>query len=111
MTLDDVTFAYDGPPVLSGLDLSIAASEHVAITGASGSGKSSLLALLLRLAEPQAGDDDGRRRRPECDAAGRCARAYAALLSQDSALFNDTISANLLIGRSDATDDRVAGGA
>lgn len=42
-------------PVLRGVDLDIRAGEHVAVLGASGAGKSSLLRLLLRLYEPDAG--------------------------------------------------------
>jgi ATP-binding cassette subfamily C protein CydC len=105
LELVDVTFSYDGgPPVLRDLDLRVAPGEHIAITGASGIGKSSLLNLLLRLAEPQSG---------QISLGGVALSALAqadvhasmALLSQDSPLFNDTIRANLLIARPDASDD------
>src|SRR3546814_12126460 len=55
IAVSDVTFGYGGPPVLDRLDLTVAPGEHIAITGPSGSGKSSLLNLLLRLADPQTG--------------------------------------------------------
>ena len=102
--LEDITFSYpDGPPVLSGLNLTVTPGEHIAITGPSGSGKSSLLTLLLRLTEPQMG---GIRLGGTPLPALRQADVHAAmaLLSQDSPLFNDTIRANLLIARPDADD-------
>ena len=104
IALTDVTFGYGGPPVLANLDLAVAPGEHIAITGPSGSGKSSLLALLLRLADPQLGTI----RLGGVPLTGlRQADIHAgmALLSQDSPLFNDTIRANLLIARPEADDD------
>jgi ATP-binding cassette subfamily C protein CydC len=104
ITLADVTFGYGGPPVLSNLDLVVKPGEHIAILGPSGSGKSSLLALLLRLVDPQLGAITlgGTRL-----AALRQTDIHAsiALLSQDSTLFNDTIRANLLIACPDADDE------
>lgn len=100
---DNVTFAYEGTPVLKNLCLEIAPGERVAITGASGSGKSTLLSLLLRLADPQAGTVTlggiPLRQLRQADI-----HASVALLSQDSPLFNDTIRANLLLGWPDAED-------
>ncbi|MGB3338678.1 MAG: thiol reductant ABC exporter subunit CydC [Devosia sp.] len=103
LALHDVTFGYGGPPVLGNLDLTVSAGEHIAISGPSGSGKSSLLTLLLRLADPQLGSIT---LGGTALTALRQADIHAgmALLSQDSPLFNDTIRANLLIGRPDADD-------
>jgi len=103
--MSDVCFGYDGaPPVLDHLDLSVLPGQHIAITGASGIGKSSLLNLLLRLAEPQSGQITlGGVALPAL--AQSDVHASMALLSQESPLFNDTIRANLLIARPDASDD------
>lgn len=105
ITLDKVRFAYDGgAPVLNDLELSVAPGEHVAIVGPIGIGKSSLLSLLLRLAEPQSGSIT----LGGVDLSALALRdlqTSMALLSQDSPLFNDTISANLLIARPDANED------
>ena len=53
----DVRFRYDrnGPPVIDGVSLHIAAGEYVALVGASGSGKSTLLRLLLGFEQPESG--------------------------------------------------------
>jgi len=103
LALRNVSFSYGGPRVLDSLDLTVASGEHVAITGPSGGGKSSLLNLLLRLADPQSGTIT-----LGGVPVGRLAladlHAHVALLSQDSPLFNDTIRANLQIGRPEADD-------
>lgn len=102
--LENVTFRYgNGEPVLCGLDLTLAPGEHIAIAGVSGIGKSSLLHLLLRLADPEAGairigGIDIR------DLAQADLHAQMALLSQQSPVFLDSVRNNLLIARLDASD-------
>lgn len=103
IALADVTFSYGGPPVLANLELAVAPGAHIAITGPSGIGKSSLLTLLLRLADPQLGHIT-LGNVPLANLRQADIHASMALLSQDSPLFNDTISANLLIARPDADD-------
>ena len=92
-----VRFGYDGKTVLHDLDLSVAAGRTVAIVGASGSGKSSLIRLLLGLYAPQAGgiwlDDQNIASIPLSEL-----RAMIGLVPQDAVLFNDTIAFNIAIG-------------
>lgn len=93
-----LSFTYRDEPVLDGLDLTIAPGEKVAIVGASGGGKSTLVQLLLGLYQPQAGvirfggaslEEIGLER----------VREQVAVVLQHPALFNDTVRANLCMGR------------
>ncbi|WP_182300302.1 ATP-binding cassette domain-containing protein [Cohnella cholangitidis] len=102
LAMRNVTFAYKpGEPVLEQLDLTIPATGYTSIVGASGSGKSTVLRLLLRFEEPASGKVlfDGEDIRDS---------AYASLLRQvgivfqDSFLFNGTIRDNILVGKPDA---------
>lgn len=101
----DVGFRWlpDRPPVFEHLTLEIQAGARVAILGPSGSGKSSLAALLLRVVSPQSGSITlGGADLATLDETAL--RARMSWLSQSTHLFADTIRANLLLGRPDATD-------
>ncbi|WP_068828446.1 ABC transporter ATP-binding protein [Pseudomonas sp. BMS12] len=93
-----LTFAYNDEPVLQDLDLSIAPGEKVAIVGASGGGKSTLVQLLLGLYSPQAGSI--RFGGASLEEIGlETVREHVAVVLQHPALFNDTVRANLCMGR------------
>ena len=93
-----LTFAYQDEPVLEGLDLSIAAGEKVAVVGASGGGKSTLVQLLLGLYQPQSGEIRFGGVPLEEISLG-VVRDNVAVVLQHPALFNDTVRANLTMGR------------
>ena len=99
----DLRFAYADEPVLENLDLSIAAGEKVAIVGASGGGKSTLVQLLLGLYSAQAGTIRfGGASLQEIGL--ETLRENVAVVLQHPSLFNDTVRANLTMGR-DSSDD------
>lgn len=91
------------PPVFDGLTLEIPQGTRVAVLGPSGVGKSTLSALLLKVAAPQ----QGRVLLGGTDLADLSAaevHARFAWLSQATHLFDDTIRANLLLARPDADE-------
>jgi len=95
-----------GRAVLDRFDLSIAGGEVVAVVGATGSGKTTVLSLLARLYDPQAGSvtlDGVDVRRLSLPVL----RQAVAVVFEDSFLFNDTIAANLRVGRPSATDEEL----
>jgi ATP-binding cassette, subfamily B, bacterial MsbA len=107
IVFDRVTFGYTaGGPVLLDLNTSIPAGTVCALVGPSGAGKSTFANLVPRFYEADAGSVriDGIDIR-----AMRLAdlRRNIALVSQEPVLFNDTVGANLLLGRPNASRDEV----
>ena len=96
--LRGVEHAYsDGEPALRDIDLVVEPGERVALLGRSGSGKSSLVQLLLRFYDPRRGVIllDGI---PLTDLTLGSLRAQFALVTQDVTLFNDSVANNIAYG-------------
>lgn len=105
--VDGVTFAYgSGEPVLPHLDLTIPAGQVVALVGETGAGKTTLVKLVARVADPQSGAVriDGTDLR---DIADRDLRRTVVMVSQDSFLFSGTIAANIELGRTGASREDI----
>ncbi len=104
LTLAGVRFAYrSGEPVLDGVDLRVRAGESLALVGASGGGKTTLLRILLGLLPP----DEGAIRIDGHAQAGSQRRSWReqfAWVTQEPLIFADTVLANVALG--DPTPDR-----
>ena len=101
----DIDFSYvEGEKVLKGLNLSVKAGQKVAIVGATGSGKTTIVNLLTRFYEPDSGsitvDGVDITTIPKADL-----RRAIAIVLQDTVLFSDTIEKNIKYGREDSTDE------
>ena len=97
--VSDVCFRYgDGPLVLDHLSLSIRPGEKVALVGASGGGKSTLVQVLLGLYTPESGTV-AYGREPVTEIGLDVVREHVATVLQHPSLFNDTIRQNLTLGR------------
>jgi ATP-binding cassette subfamily B protein len=109
LSFEHVGFAYPeaATPVFDGLELAIGGGEVVALVGPTGSGKSTLLALISRLYDPASGVvrlDGADLRRVSLKAL----RAATAVVFEDNFLFDDSIRANICLGRTDVSAHRLS---
>ena len=108
LRFEDVGFTYPGAdrPVLDAVDLDLAPGETVALVGATGSGKTTLTALVGRLYDVTAGrvtvDGVDVRDLPLAQL-----RSVVAVAFEDATLFSMSVRENLTLGRPDAGDDDV----
>jgi ATP-binding cassette, subfamily B, bacterial len=108
IAFEDVYFAYPGGrgAAHNGLSFTVAAGEKIGVVGPSGSGKSSVARLLLRLFDPQRGTvriggQDLRTLDPEA------LRRMIAVVHQDTYLFYGTVEDNLRLGKPDADQEEL----
>ena len=104
---DDVTFGYEARrPVVHGLTLDVTPGEVVAIVGATGAGKSTLVSLLLRFFDPWSGriSIDGYDVR---SLSVKSLRAQIAIVLQESFILPITVAENIAYGRPDATREQI----
>jgi subfamily B ATP-binding cassette protein MsbA len=109
--LEDVSFAYvKGAPALSEVTIEAPAGKTAALVGPSGAGKSTVLNLIPRFYDVDAGrvTIDGTDVR---DVAQASLRANIGLVSQETSLFDDTIHANIAYGKPGATDAEIVAAA
>ncbi|MGC9360079.1 MAG: ABC transporter ATP-binding protein, partial [Anaerolineae bacterium] len=105
---DNVRFGYEqDQPVLEGINLEVHPGEMIAIVGATGAGKTTIISLLQRLYDVWDGSIavDGWDLR---DVTMQSLRRHLGVVLQDGFLFSDTIRENIRYGRLDATDEEVA---
>ncbi len=107
ISFDSIDFSYpERETVLSGISLDIAAGETVGLVGSTGSGKTTLVSLLLRFHDPLEGsvtlDDHDVR-----DLRLNSLRGSIALVSQNTTLFPGSVRDNILYGRPDADEEEI----
>jgi ATP-binding cassette subfamily B protein len=106
LEIRDLTFAYDGAPVLEDVSLSVPAGSSLAVVGPTGSGKSTLVELLLRMHPLPDGSvfvdgvDLNRYRL-------RQVRRAVGYVPQETFLFSDTIAGNIAYGLQEADEQLV----
>ncbi len=103
----NISFGYvEGEPVLKNLSLSVKPGQKIAIVGATGSGKTTIVNLLTRFYELDGGkiSIDGI---DITEIPKETLRHAIAIVLQDTVLFSDTIKSNIKYGRLDATDDEM----
>jgi ATP-binding cassette, subfamily C, bacterial CydC len=110
----DMIFEYDADDVewsrekrvFNGLNLDIQPGKNIALVGPSGTGKSTVINLLLRQWDPQSGSIEiGGHKLTDFPLADL--QQYFAVVSQRSFIFNDTIRENIRMGKYDASDDQI----
>ncbi|MDF1850410.1 MAG: ABC transporter ATP-binding protein [Verrucomicrobiales bacterium] len=109
--IDDVEFSYtEDRTALQGVSLTFESGKRYALVGQSGSGKSTILSLILRFYDPDKGSirlDD----RDIREYTQQSLRDQIGIVSQETFLFHDTILDNIRYGRLDATREEVVAAA
>jgi ABC-type multidrug transport system fused ATPase/permease subunit len=104
LDFDQVTYAYADAPVLHDVSFTVPAGRTVALVGATGSGKSTIASLAVRLIDPDKGvvSVDGLPL-PDLSMAGLA--GTSALVPQIPFVFDDTVRGNVTLDREDVDDD------
>ena len=106
LSIKNINFKYNNEYVLKDFSLEVKKGQTVALVGQSGSGKSTIANLLTRFYDVNDGEI-------EIDSVAikdmnlQSLRGLMGLVTQDSILFNDTIKANISLGKLDATDEEI----
>jgi len=110
----NLSFAYGDKPILKNITLHVPAGSTLAIIGATGAGKSTLIGLIPRLLEVQNSMQDGSPfdsltidGRPIREYPLKVLRSNIGVVPQETFLFSETIRENLCFGAPDATEEQI----
>ncbi len=106
IVFDNITFSYGSEPIFKDFSLTIKAGEKVALVGHSGTGKSTIVKLLLRFADVEKGSIkiDGQDIRTVSQKELRKKIAY---VPQDPSLFHRTLWDNIIYGKTDSSSSEI----
>ena len=107
VTFKNVRFSYDGEnPVIRNFTLTVPTGKKVALVGATGSGKTTIVNLLMRFYETDSGEICINKQNIQ-DVARGSLRQNVAIVLQDTVLFSDTVRSNLKYGNDVATEEQI----
>ena len=103
---ENVQFSYQDTSILNNINLTIQKGKTIALVGSSGAGKSTLADLVPRFHDVSNGTllIDGKNIK---DYSLHSLRSQISIVTQEPILFNDTIAANIALGKPDATKDEI----
>lgn len=107
ISFQNVNFSYEkGYPIIHDFSLTIPSGKKVALVGATGSGKTTIVNLLMRFYDIDSGDILINHQNIS-DVSRNSLRQNAAIVLQDTILFSDTVKNNLKYGNVDASDEQL----
>ena len=108
ITFRNVRFSYDGEnPVIKKFTLTVPTGKKVALVGATGSGKTTIVNLLMRFYETDSGEICINKQNIQ-DVARGSLRQNVAIVLQDTVLFSNTVRSNLIYGNDAATTEQLS---
>lgn len=107
---EGVSFSYDGKPFLAQMDLNLTPGECVALRGANGAGKTTVVGLILGLLKPTAGQVLAQGK-PYAELDLADLRGQIALVPQEASLFTGSVTENIAYGQAEASPTQIAAAA
>ena len=107
LTVSGVSFAYADDYIVKDLNISVEPGEKIGIVGPSGTGKTTIIRMLLSLTQPQCGNILYQLDGAETEKACPDSRRFISYVPQGNTLKAGTVAENLLVGKGDATEEEM----